>query len=253
MNRAPDASAAAVQSQPESKPLYLQIKEMLIQRVVKGEWGPGEMVPSEMRLAAEYGVHQGTVRKALDEMAARNLVVRQQGKGTFVAAVAMRHSPYHFFRMRPKDNVLERPTTQFLSIGRAPASPAEREVLRLDSGFAEVVRADKVRCFDSKAIIVETVAYPADLFPALDELLEALRPDTTYGMLEQKYRVLIVQVSERLSAIPASASDARRLEVAEATPLLRIERIAFSLDGRVAEWRVSHCRTDSYEYFVEHH
>ncbi|HEV7252742.1 MAG TPA: GntR family transcriptional regulator [Mesorhizobium sp.] len=249
----PVTSLAANPSQPESKPLYLQIKELLVQRIAKGEWGPGELLPSEMRLASEFGVHQGTVRKALDELAARNLVVRHQGKGTFVSAVGMRHNPYHFFRMRPRDNVLERPTTEFLSVERGAASAAERETLRMDAGWSEVVRAVKLRKYDGKPIIVERIAYPADLFPGLDELLATLRPDTTYGLLEERYRVLIARVSERLSAIAASTEDAALLGAEAGKPLLGIDRLAIALDGRPAEWRVSHCSTDDYEYFVEHH
>ena len=71
-------------TQATLNPLYIQIQQLLFERLRKGEWGPGELLPSEMKLAAEYDVHQGTIRKALDEIAAQHLVVRQQGKGTFV-------------------------------------------------------------------------------------------------------------------------------------------------------------------------
>src|SRR5262249_5221027 len=70
---------------PDFRPLYAQVKELLIARLVRGEWRPGGVLPSEFSLAATFGVSQGTVRKALDEMAAQNLVVRRQGRGTFVA------------------------------------------------------------------------------------------------------------------------------------------------------------------------
>lgn len=255
MRRSSPASAElprTLEPQPELKPLYLQIEERLIQRIVNGEWGPGEMLPSEMRLAAEYGVHQGTVRKALDEIAARNLVVRQQGKGTFVSAVAMRHNPFHFFKVRPRSGVLERPTTRFLSVARQPATASERGKLQMEASRSEVVRARKLRCYDGRPVIVERVACPAHLFPGLEDLLSELQPETTYGLLEEKYRVLIARVVERLSAVPASAEDAGWLGVVEGTPLLAIDRVAFALDGQAAEWRVSHCRTDAHEYLVDH-
>jgi GntR family transcriptional regulator len=154
--------------------------------------------------------------------------------------------------MRPRSNVEERPTTIFLTISRCPATQIEREKLRMEEHWSEVVRLTKLRCYDSRPIIVERISHPADLFPGLDELLSELRPYTTYGLLEQKYRVLIARVSERLSAIEASPQDAELLGVEPGKPLLLIDRIAFALDNRPAEWRLSFCRTDAYEYCVEH-
>jgi GntR family transcriptional regulator len=236
--------------QPELKPLYLQIQEMLIQRVVDGEWGPGEMLPSEMRLASEYNVHQGTVRKALDAMALRNLLVRQQGKGTFVATVSMRHNPFRYFRLVLRSNPAERPVSHFISIEVAAATEAERTALQLASPDDRVVRATKIRAFGTGPAIIEENAYPHDMFPGLDELFRKLHPDTTYGLLEQKYRVLITTVQEKLDAAAASRLDAEHLKVDLGAPLLRIDRTAFALDGRPAEWRVSRC-TNACEYIID--
>jgi GntR family transcriptional regulator len=236
--------------QPELKPLYLQIQEMLIERVVKGEWGPGEMLPSEMRLAAEYNVHQGTVRKALDAMAMRNLIVRHQGKGTFVATVSMRHSPFRYFRLVLRSNPAERPVSRFISIAVSPASEEERAALQLTDPGDKVVRATKVRTYGTVPAIIEEIAYPDDMFPGLGELFRKLHPDTTYGLLEQKYRVLITTVKEKLDAAAASRLDSEHLKVDVGEPLLRIDRTAFALDGRPAEWRVSRC-TNACEYVLD--
>jgi GntR family transcriptional regulator len=70
---------------PTFSPLYQQIKALITQSLQSGEWKPGELIPSEVELANRYKVSQGTVRKAIDELAADNLVMRRQGKGTFVA------------------------------------------------------------------------------------------------------------------------------------------------------------------------
>jgi GntR family transcriptional regulator len=236
--------------QPELKPLYLQIQELLIERVINGEWGPGEMLPSEMRLAGEYNVHQGTVRKALDAMAMRNLIVRQQGKGTFVATTSMRHHPFSYFRLMLIDNPSERPVSHFISIAVGVASQAERAALQLGSAQDRVVRATRLRTFASVPAIIEDIAYPQDMFPGLAELLRKLHPDTTYGLLEQKYRVLITTVQEKLGPVAASPFDAEHLRIEPGEPLLRIERLAFALDGRPAEWRVSRC-TKACEYVVD--
>src|SRR3954470_1767586 len=96
-----NADTAADPATPAFSPLYQQIKGLILQSLQAGEWKPGEAIPSEMDLAARYRVSQGTVRKAIDELAAGNLVVRRQGKGTFVATHAEQHVQYRFLKLMP--------------------------------------------------------------------------------------------------------------------------------------------------------
>src|SRR3546814_10554487 len=84
---------------PEARPLYAQVRTLLLQRLIEGIWKPGTALPSEMQLAQELGVSQGTVRKALDDLAAENLVVRRQGRGTFVAEHDTDRALFHFFHL----------------------------------------------------------------------------------------------------------------------------------------------------------
>ena len=84
---------------PTFSPLYRQIRGLILRSLESGEWGPGELIPSESELAERFGVSQGTVRKAIDEMAAENLLIRRQGKGTFVATHADPHSFFRFLRV----------------------------------------------------------------------------------------------------------------------------------------------------------
>jgi GntR family transcriptional regulator len=236
-------------TQATHNPLYVQIKQMLFERLRKGEWGPGELLPSEIKLAAQYNVHQGTIRKALDEITAQRLLVRQQGKGTFVTNGMMRHRPYYFLRIQPRSGANQPPATEFLSCKRAKASAEEQRMLQ--SPVREVIRLAKLRRFDSKPVIVERISIRGDMFPGLETLLDELRPETTYTLLEQRYRVLIPRVVERLGAVAASAEDAKLLALPKGAPLLQIDRIAYSLAGTPIEWRVSRCNAQSHEYLVE--
>lgn len=249
MQRVEKDPSAVPTEQPELKPLYAQIKEKLIQRLAKGEWAPGDLLPSEMKLANEFQVHQGTVRKALDDMASQHLVVRQQGRGTFVADAAQRHQAFHFLRLRAKSGAKKPPSTEFLSCARGKATAVERRRLALTQ--PDVVRLVKLRLFDREPIIVERITIRGDMFPGLEELINELRPETTYTLLEQRYRVLIVRVVEQLSAVLASPEDAKLLDIPAGSPLLKIERVANGVDGTPIEWRVSLCQTDAYEYVVE--
>ena len=88
---------------PSFSPLYQQIKVLLMRSLQSGEWKPGEAIPSEMELAARFRVSQGTVRKAIDELAGENHLVRRQGKGTFVATHAEEQTQYRFLRLTPDD------------------------------------------------------------------------------------------------------------------------------------------------------
>src|ERR1700746_328931 len=119
--RMADENAAAVEEGPDFRPLYAQVRELMIRRMLRGDLRPGELRPSEGRLAAEFGVSQGTVRKALDEMATQNLVVRQQGRGTFIAEHSQQHALFHFFHIRDESGVKEMPTGRVLALRRIRA------------------------------------------------------------------------------------------------------------------------------------
>ena len=86
---------------PAFSPLYQQIKTLIVRSLQAAEWKPGEAIPSEMELAARFKVSQGTVRKAIDELAIENLLVRRQGKGTFVATHAEQKVQFRFLRLAP--------------------------------------------------------------------------------------------------------------------------------------------------------
>ena len=151
-------------------PLYLQIKELLIQRVLRGDWRPGELLPSEFKLAAEFKVSQGTVRKALDELAAEKMVIRMQGKGTFVAARNTRHTPLHFFRLTIDNARRWQPrNTKLLSLTREPATETEAASLALSAG-ARVYRIHRVRYFENTPMIYEILSLAEDRFPNFEEI-----------------------------------------------------------------------------------
>jgi GntR family transcriptional regulator len=241
---------AEIEPRPEFQPLYLQIKQLLIQRVLSGEWRPAQLLPSEMKLAEEYNVSQGTVRKAIEEMAAENLVVRQQGKGTFVATHRSSVRPYRFIRLKSDASDEAHPTTKFVSIKTGIAIPIERERLGLPVGD-RVLRTERLRSFAGRDCILERIVLRLDRFPGLEEILDRLRPGSIYSLLEQDYRVMIVRVAEQLRAVAADKADGRLLGVEPGFPLLEIDRIAYSLDQQPIEWRVSRCDSRFLHYAVE--
>ncbi len=226
-------------------PLYEQVRTEILQRLVSGYWKPGEPLPNEFDLAAEFGVSQGTVRRALGEMAARNLVTRIQGRGTFVREYDSRWALFHFFHVVEADGTRHEPQTELISHRLAPAGERVAKAL----GIGPEDRAtwmERVRLLDGRPVIYETVVVPDAIFPGLG--LVNVIPSSIYVLYEQFYGVLVSTAEEDLSALPASAEAARHLGIAEGTPVLAIERIAGALDGRRVEWRLSLCDTREHRY-----
>lgn len=249
----PPAAAPSTVSAPAAKaalgyqPLYRQVKDELIRRIAEGVWGPGAALPSEPQLAQELGVSAGTVRKALDEMAVEHLVVRRQGKGTYVGRHDEARILFQYFRLIPDQGDRQFPDSLMLEQSAARATPEEAAVLGVPVGAA-ILRMRRKRSLGGEPVIVEDITVPLDLFPGLDTMEI---PNNLYGLYADGFGVTIGQAVERLKATAADAEVAAVLGVSPGTPLLGIDRLAKSLDGRVAEWRVSLCLTLRHHYLSE--
>src|SRR3954469_9258920 len=126
-------SAMKKATAPSFRPLYEQIKILLTQSLVSGEWKPGEAIPSEIELASRFRVSQGTVRKAIDELAGENIVVRRQGKGTYVASHAEPSYQYRFLRVMPDGGEKVHPRNQFFGLERGRVIPDAAHALGLEA------------------------------------------------------------------------------------------------------------------------
>jgi GntR family transcriptional regulator len=229
------------------RPLYRQVKAIFVRRLVDGVWAPGEVLPSEGQLAAEIGVSQGTVRKALDELAAENLVVRRQGRGTFVAEHDERRILFQFFKLVPDRGAPRFPDSVVLSTVTGLADPAEQAALDL-AGEDGVIRIRRLRSFDEVALIAETLSLPRKLFPGLDD---GPIPNNLYSLFASRYGVTIASAREKLKAVALPAEDAAALGVEPGHPALQIDRIALSLDGTPVERRLSLFLTKEVHYLSD--
>ncbi len=229
-------------------PLYAQVKQLLVQRLIDNTWAPGMSLPSENQLATELKVSQGTVRKALDEMAAEKLVIRKQGRGTFVAEHTQEQGLFHFFRLVDLDDQRQLPESELLSVEHLPAS--ELEIQRLGLNTEDMVtRVTRLRKFDNQPVIYEILSVPQALFPDLAE--KQFLPNSVYSLYQRVYGLSVVKAVERIKAVSATTEDIANLHVDAGTPLLEIERTACALDGRAIELRVSRCHTEHHRYLVE--
>jgi GntR family transcriptional regulator len=242
--------AEAAEATPAFSPLYQQIKGLILGSLQTGEWKPGEAIPSEMDLAARYRVSQGTVRKAIDELAAENLVVRRQGKGTFVATHAEQHVQYRFLKLMPDtgDQGSEGPAHRtILECKRVRASAEIARLLQIRTGDT-VVQARRVLEFQGVPTILEDLWLPGAAFKGLTAEQMAQYQGPTYAMFEVEFGVRMVRAEERIRAVAADAQAAEHLKVEPGTPLLSVERVAFTYNDTPMELRRGLYRTDTHHY-----
>lgn len=235
---------------PSFRPLYDQIKILLTQSLIAGEWKPGESIPSEMELAVRYRVSQGTVRKAIDALATENILIRRQGKGTFVATHTEPKHQYRFLRIIPDKGNKVHPTTNFIDVKRGKASTEVASVLDLKPG-ASVTAIRRVLVFAGTPTILDEIVLSSALFPnlTLDKIRESR--GSIYSFFETEFGLGMIRAEERLHAVAADHNAARHLLVAVGTPLLSVDRIAFTYGDKPVEWRRGLCLTQGYSYYNE--
>ena len=247
----PVAGALAAEGTPAFSPLYQQIKDLLTRSLQGGEWLPGQAIPSEMELAARYRVSQGTVRKAVDELATENLLVRRQGKGTFVATHAEAQTQYRFLRLVGDGASAGAPAAalqrQLLHCRRARAPSDVARALGLRSGDS-VVEVRRVLLAEGQPVVLDDIALPGALFKGLtaERLSEWKGP--MYRLFEAEFGVRMIRADEKLRAVAADEVQARVLHVAPGAPLLSVERIAFTYGDKPVELRRGLYRTDRHHY-----
>jgi GntR family transcriptional regulator len=236
---------------PSFRPLYLQIKGLLIKSLEAGEWRPGEAIPSEIELAARFGVSQGTVRKAIDALAADNLVVRRQGKGTYVAThTEEKASMFRFLRIRRNDGRDEYPLSRLVDVRRGKASSEVARPLGLKAGDP-VITLRRVLEYGGEPAVLDEIVVPAPLFKGLTRARVESYRGSMYSLFETQFGVRIVRAQEKLRAFAADPGSATLLRVASGAPLLAVERVTYTYGDKPVEWRRGLCTTRHHHYLNE--
>ena len=239
--REPEADA------PSFSPLYQQVKASMTRGLQAGEWRPGEAIPSEMELAARFRVSQGTVRKAVDELAAENLLVRRQGKGTFVATHAEEKVQFRFLRLIPDDGDAGGMDRRFIDCRRMRAPSDVARALALQAGEA-VVQVRRVLSFRGAPVVLDDIWLPSGLFKGLTaERLSGYR-GPMYGLFEAEFGVRMIRAEEKIRAVAAAAVAAELLRLPLGAPLLGVERLSFTYGDKPVELRRGLYNTASHYY-----
>ena len=233
---------------PSFQPLYLQIKTLLERSLDAGEWRPGAAIPSENVLAARFGVSQGTVRKAIAALAAGNLVVRRQGKGTFVAThTEEKSSQFRFLRIRRNDEHDESPGSRLLDVRRGRASAEAARLLDLGPGDP-VILLRRVLEYSGEPVVLDEITLPGGPFRGLTKSRVDAYQGSMYSFFETQFGVRMLKAREKLRAVPADAASARILRIRPGDPLLAVDRVTFTYGDRPVEWRRGLCTTKRHHY-----
>lgn len=227
-------------------PLYEQVKQDVLKRILSGDWSPGSFLPNEFALAEQYGVSQGTLRKALNELTAEKYLVRYQGKGTAVAVVDDNTTLFPFFFLSRRDNKLILPVSQINSITRINVSQEIAEHLQIDEGD-EVIEINRTRILGDECVINEVVYI--SLKVTGDICFEDHQvPNTLYVYYQHHCGIRIHHVMENIEAVLPSADDIKKLSIPKTQPIMQISRTSFDAQERIVEYRISKINTKNYVY-----
>jgi GntR family transcriptional regulator len=243
-------NSTSIEKSPTFSPLYQQIKILIMQGLQSGEWKPGELIPSEVDLAVRFKVSQGTVRKAIDELSAENLLVRRQGKGTFVATHHEPQVQFRFLRLQPDAGEVTYPNTRIVELKRLRASADIAAVLSIRLGDP-VVYFYRLQSFEDIPTMLDEIWLPGPMFKGLTAKRLEEHTGSMYSLFETEFNTRMIRAVEKVRAVAADERASELLSIPKNTPLLSVERVAYTYADQPVEFRRGLYITDHFHYFNE--
>lgn len=236
-------------------PLYRRVKRDLQKMIEAGHYTPGKPLPSEAALAPALQVSIGTLRHAVDELVHEHVLVRRQGKGTFVAPHNNARFMFQFFQVEPRwglDDDEAAPEQEFpdiacIEFSRDKADAAQARALRIAPG-APVFRIENKLALYGRVVVHDKLTLSATLFRGLTEKRFVERPSTVYALYQADFGITVLQALERARAVAAGKAVARVLAVAQAWPVIEVHRLALTFSDKPVEYRISTINTQLHDY-----
>jgi GntR family transcriptional regulator len=223
----------AIRSAAIAKPLYSQVRDLLLARIKVGEWAAGEALPNEFVLASSFGVSIGTVRRAIEGLEDLGIVVRKQGRGTYIAGAGPQALADKFASLRALNGTRVDLGYQLLSVTVRASSIEERIRLSIpESG--QVFQVAQLVLVDQLIVGREVSIVSAQRFPRLGTQL-------TYGQhlysVFSDYGVLITKADDEIAVAFADDEIALAINVEAGSPLLALDRVAYTFEDQAVELR----------------
>ncbi|MEJ5060572.1 MULTISPECIES: GntR family transcriptional regulator [unclassified Pseudomonas] len=231
-------------------PLYQRLRDQLAEQIAKNRWRPGEAIPTEAALSAEYELSTGTVRKAIDALVSEGILERQQGRGTFIRRPQFQSSLFRFFRFQSASGERQVPESRILSIEPVAAPSAVAQALGLPVD-APVIRIVRLRLLEVQPVLAEEIWLPRSRFQPLLETDLSLKGPLLYPIYEDLCGQVVAYAEETLTAESVNDVHARLLQVPINSPVVVIERLARNYAGTPLEWRRSRGHAEHFRYSVD--
>ena len=232
------------------QPLYEEVKKKITTSLIEGEWRPGEAIPSEIELANTYNVSQGTVRKAIDELSAESILIRRQGKGTYVATHNEENIQFRFLKLTSNIGLKEKLDNQLVSFVKEKATNKLAKILNVNTA-STIISLKRVLTFNEKPLILDVIKIPAQSFRGLTAEMVVEKKGSMYRMYETDFGVRMLRADEQIRAVNANPESASLLNIKKNTPLLSVERISYTYENRPLEWRLGLYTTNNHYYRSE--
>lgn len=243
----PRPAASAAITPQGGQPLYRGVMRALLASIEGGQHAPGAALPNEADLALRFGVSIGTVRRAVDELVADHIVVRRQGRGTYVATHNADRFLFQFFHVERGDGLRENPQVETVSFQKLRLDDEAAEALGLRAGEPAIQFEHRLR-LQGRPVVYDRITVAARLFPGLTEKKLTQRPGTIYQLYQAEFGITVVRAQERARAVAADRNIARILGVAAGLPMIQVRRTAYSFRDRPVEYRVSTIHTAQHDY-----
>ncbi len=229
-----------------TEPLYQAVESYLRTKIDKGELIPGDLIPSEPRLAHKLNVSQGTVRKAIDNLVWQGRLYRHQGKGTFISKINFNNSLFKFFsygdQLGQDVRVRKQTINRYLEHG-----PSNIRTLLKVAEDQELFYIERIGTVDGIPGFIEYSWWNAQLVPGLEN--EDIRiPDLFYALIEEKYEIPVIRAEETLTADACDKYTAEQLKIKLDQPVIVLHRTTYSTNNRVIEARIAKGRADKFSY-----
>lgn len=237
----------AIAPEAAGMPLYRVVKRSLLQAIETGVYPPGQTLPSEPELAGAFGVSIGTLRKAVDELSAEHILVRRQGRGTFVATHSADRFLFQFFHVERSDGLREAPAVELVSFERVKLDEAVAERLGLRAG-EPAFQVENRLALQGRAVMLDRLTLPAGLFKGLTEKRLRERPSTLYQLYQSEFGITVIRALERARATAADRRVSRLLGLAAGLPVMQVHRIALTFGDKPVEHRESIIDTAQHDY-----
>ena len=231
-------------------PLYKGVQRALMEQLAAGDLKPGQLIPSERQLAMEYNVSIGTLRKAIDELVENRILIRQQGKGTYVASHDRERLLFYFFHIVPQKGAKSYPLVESVFFHKAVADDEVAARLKIALGTPTFHVRNKLSLLN-EVVSIDDITIDQARFEKLSAAQFKERPNTIYNLYQDAFGITVVRTDERLRAEAASAEHAKLLKIKAGTPVLSIRRTAFDMRDEPLELRISTVNTAAHEYFAE--